>query len=252
MRLGWHYVFKHVYWKPEGHLMLTIRPAQERGHFDFGWLDTCHSFSFGEYHDPAHHQFRALRVINEDRVQPSQGFGTHGHRDMEILTWILSGTLAHKDNSGRAGTIAPGDAQRMTAGSGITHSEFNASATEPVHLLQIWLLPEAHGLTPDYEQRHFPDSERRNQLRLVASRGGEQDSVHWNQDARLYATLLDPGAAVELSLAPGRAAWIQVGHGRVEVNGALLGAGDGAAVEQEALVSLRALEAAEVLVFDLA
>jgi redox-sensitive bicupin YhaK (pirin superfamily) len=232
--------------------MITIRPALERGHFDFGWLDTFHSFSFGDYHDPDHMGFRALRVINEDRVQPGQGFGTHGHRDMEIFTWILSGALAHKDSSGRTGTLAPGDAQRMSAGSGITHSEFNASTTDPVHLLQIWLLPERRGLAPDYEQRHFPEGDRRNQLRLVASRGAQEGSLHWNQDARLFAALLDAGVTVDLPLAPGRAAWIQVGRGNLEVNGVSLGAGDGAAVELESLVRLRALEETEALVFDLA
>jgi redox-sensitive bicupin YhaK (pirin superfamily) len=232
--------------------MITLRPATERGHFDFGWLDTMHSFSFGDYRDPAHDRFHALRVLNEDRVQPGQGFGTHGHRDMEILTWVLEGSLAHKDSSGQVGTLVPGDAQRMTAGRGITHSEFNASALEPVHFLQIWLLPEEEGLEPAYEQLSFPEGERRNQLRLVASRGGEKGSVHWNQDARLYATLLDPGAAVALALAPERAAWIQVGHGSVEVNGTRLGAGDGAAVEGESRVALKALEGSEVLVFDLA
>lgn len=232
--------------------MLTLRPAQERGHFDFGWLDTWHSFAFGDYWDPAHRQFRALRVINEDRVEPAQGFGTHGHKDMEILTWMLSGTLAHKDSSGNAGTIVPGDAQRMSAGYGIQHSEFNASSSEPAQLLQIWLLPERDGLAPSYEQRHFPAQERRNQLRLVASRGGEAGSVHWNQDANLYATLLDPGAQVSLALAPGRAAWIQVARGSVRAQGVRLEAGDGAALEGEALLGLEGLEDAEVLVFDLA
>ena len=232
--------------------MIRLRPARQRGHFDFGWLDTCHSFSFGAYQDPDHEQFRTLRVINEDRIQPGQGFGTHGHRDMEILTWMLSGSLAHKDSSGRAGTIVPGDAQRMSAGSGIQHSEFNASTKDSAHLLQIWLLPERAGLAPDYEQRHFPESGRRNQLRLVASRGGADGSLHWNQDARLYVTLLDPRAGVKLALAPGRAAWVQVGRGRVELNGILLQAGDGAALEREVSLELKGLEAAEVLIFDLA
>jgi len=232
--------------------MLTIRPAALRGHFDHGWLDTSHSFSFGAYRDPAHDQFRALRVLNEDRVQAGQGFGTHGHRDMEILTWILEGALAHKDNMGQAGTLTPGDAQRMTAGTGITHSEFNASGTEGVHFLQIWVLPERQGLTPGYEQRAFPAEARRNRLRLIASRGGEDGSLHWNQDVRLHATLLDAAAEVSLALAPGRAAWVQVALGTVEVNGVTLGAGDGAALEGEAQVGLRALTGAEVLVFDLA
>ena len=231
--------------------MITLRPAQERGQFDFGWLDTRHSFSFGEYQDPRHMQFRALRVLNEDRVQPGQGFGTHGHRDMEIFTWVLAGALGHQDSSGQAGTLQPGDAQRMTAGHGIRHSEMNASTEEPVHFLQIWLLPERAGLTPSYEQRHFPAGERQNRLRLVASRGGEDGSAQWHQDARLYATLLDAGAAVELPLEPGRAGWVQVARGRVEVNGLALGAGDGAALEQESLLTVRGLEASEVLVFDL-
>jgi len=232
--------------------MLTMRPAAERGHFDFGWLDTCHSFSFGNYRDPAHDQFRALRVLNEDRVQPGQGFGTHGHRDMEILTWVLEGSLAHQDSMGQAGTLRPGDAQRMSAGTGITHSEFNASGTEVVHFLQIWVLPGRPGLTPEYEQRHFPAGDRRNRLRLIASPGGEDGAMRWHQEVRLHAALLDAGASVSLPLAPGRAAWVQVGHGRVEVNGAELGPGDGAALEQEALVALKALTGAEVLVFDLA
>ena len=232
--------------------MITLRPAGQRGHFDFGWLDTSHSFSFGQYQDPAHEQFRALRVLNDDRVQPGQGFGTHGHRDMEILTWVLEGSLAHKDNSGQAGTLTPGDAQRMTAGRGITHSEFNASGTELVHFLQIWLLPERQGLEPGYELRRFPETERRNRLCLIASRGGAEGSVHWNQDARLHATLLDAGAVVELPLAESRGAWVQVGSGTVTLNGTRLEAGDGAAVEAEAALSITALEAAEVLVFDLA
>ena len=232
--------------------MITLRPASQRGQFDFGWLDTRHTFSFGQYQDPAHERFRALRVLNEDRVQPGQGFGTHGHRDMEILTWVLGGSLAHKDNMGQAGTLAPGDAQRMTAGRGITHSEFNASDTDLVHFLQIWLLPESQGLTPGYEQRRFPEGERRNLLRLIASRGGAEGSVHWNQDARLYASLLNAGARVELPLGPGRGAWVQVASGSVTLNGTPLGAGDGAAVEGESALAIQALEAAEVLVFDLA
>ena len=232
--------------------MITLRPASQRGHFDFGWLDTSHSFSFGQYQDPAHERFRTLRVLNEDRVQPGQGFGTHGHRDMEILTWVLTGSLAHKDSSGEQGTLAPGDAQWMSAGRGITHSEFNASATDLVHFLQIWILPERQGLAPAYAQRRFPDGERRNRLRLIASRDGAEGSLQWHQDARLYATLLDDGAAVALALAPGRGAWVQVASGSVDLNGTRLGAGDGAAVEGQAALGIKALEAAEVLVFDLA
>jgi len=232
--------------------MISKRPSAQRGHFDFGWLDTRHSFSFGEYHDPAHNAFRSLRVLNEDRVEAGQGFGTHGHRDMEIFTWILEGALAHKDNRGNAGTLVPGDAQRMTAGTGITHSESNASASEEVHFLQIWVLPERAGLAPGYEQVHFPAADRRNQLRLVASRGGEGGSVHWNQNAYLYATLLDPGVTVAHALAPGRAGWVQVASGTVTVNGVALEAGDGAGLEAEARMELVAGSTAEVLVFDLA
>jgi redox-sensitive bicupin YhaK (pirin superfamily) len=242
----------NMYIEKAGATMITIRNSDERGHFDFGWLDTRHSFSFGDYQDPAHDRFHALRVLNEDRVQPGRGFGTHGHRDMEIFTWVLSGTLAHKDSSGRSGLLGPGDAQRMSAGTGIAHSEFNGSQTEPVHFLQIWLLPEQVGLKPDYEQKAFPPAERRNQLRLLASRGGRDGSVHWSQDAALYGALLDAGAGVERPLGPGRAAWVQVASGSVEVNGHRLGAGDGAALEGESLLRLRAVDSAEVLVFDLA
>jgi redox-sensitive bicupin YhaK (pirin superfamily) len=235
-----------------GGAMITIRKREERGHFDFGWLDTRHSFSFGDYRDPAHDRFRALRVLNEDRVQPGQGFGTHGHKDMEILTWVLSGTLAHEDSSGNVGTLEPGDAQRMTAGSGIRHSEFNGSQSEVVHFLQIWILPETSGLAPDYRQTRFPAAERHNRLRLIASRGRQDGSLAWNQDVALHATLLDPGAAVELPLAPGRAGWVQVASGSVEVQGVLLQAGDAAALEQEPMVRIHAITAAELLVFDLA
>ncbi len=232
--------------------MLTLRPARDRGHFDFGWLRTFHSFSFGDYCDPAHDHFRALRVINEDWVQPAQGFGTHPHRDMEILTWVLEGALEHKDSLGNGGIIRPGEAQRMTAGTGIRHSEFNASAQEEVHLLQIWLLPEAPNLKPGYEQKAFPLEERRNRLRLVANRDGREGSVLWHQDASLRVGNLDPGATVETPLSQDRHAWIQVAKGALAVNGAPLGQGDGAAVSGEVLLRLQAREASEVLVFDLA
>lgn len=232
--------------------MITLRPAHERGHFDFGWLRTFHSFSFGDYYDPAHDHFRALRVINEDWVQPGQGFGTHPHRDMEILTWVLEGALEHKDSLGNGGVIQPGEAQRMTAGTGIRHSEFNASAQEEVHLLQIWLFPEAPNLKPGYEQKAFPLEERRNQLRLIASRDGREGSVVWHQDANLRVANLDLGASLEASLPQDRHAWIQVAKGAVAMNGTPLGQGDGAAVSDEALLRLEAREASEVLVFDLA
>ena len=232
--------------------MITLRPADERGHFDFGWLDTRHSFSFGNYQDPHHDHFRSLRVLNEDRVQPGQGFGTHGHRDMEILTWVLSGALAHEDSHGNRGTLVPGDAQRMTAGTGIRHSEFNASATEMVHFLQIWVLPEREGLKPGYGQKHFPLAGRSGRFALIASRDGRQESLAWNQDVDLHAATLDTGAGLALPLRPGRAAWVQVARGALEVNRMRLAAGDGAALTEEADVTLRALEPSEVLVFDLA
>jgi hypothetical protein len=232
--------------------MITLRPSRDRGHFDFGWLDTRHTFSFGEYQDPAHERFRTLRVINEDRVRPGQGFGTHGHRDMEILTWVLEGALAHEDSGGNRGTLTPGDAQRMTAGRGIRHSEFNASAEEGVHFLQIWVLPERGGLEPSYEQRRFPLEGRRNRFALIASATGREGSLAWNQDVDLHAATLEPGTGLALPLAPGRSAWVQVARGAVEVNGLRLEAGDGAALEEEPGLVLKGLEAAEVLVFDLA
>lgn len=232
--------------------MITIRPAKARGHFDMGWLDTWHSFSFGEYRDPAHDHFRALRVINEDTIRPGEGFGTHGHRDMEILTWVLSGTLAHADSAGNRGTLVHGDAQRMSAGHGIRHSEFNGSGEEPVHLLQIWVLPERAGLEPGYEQKHFPPEQRLNRLALLASRGGRDGSLAWNQDVDLAAAVLEAGRDLEHPLAPGRAAWIQVASGRLEVEGTVLGPGDGAAIEGVDRLRILARETAEFLLFDLA
>ena len=212
--------------------MLTIRGAGARGHADHGWLDTRHTFSFADYHDPAHMGFRSLRVINEDRVQPGAGFPTHGHRDMEILTWVLAGALEHRDSLGTGSVIRPGDAQRMSAGTGVMHSEYNASATEPVHFLQVWILPERRGLAPGYEQRHFAAGERRGHLRLIASR--------------------EAGQAVTHGLAAGRHAWVQVARGALTLNGRALEAGDGAAVSDEPALTLVAREPAEVLVFDLA
>lgn len=232
--------------------MIRIRPSQARGHFDFGWLDTRHSFSFGEYFDPEHHQFRSLRVINEDWIQPGQGFGTHPHRDMEILTWVLEGGVEHKDSLGSGDVIRPGDLQRMSAGTGILHSEFNASQNEPVHLLQIWLLPEAKGLAPRYSQTHFPLADRLNRLRLVASRDGREGSLDIHQDAELWVVNLEAGQAVTHPLREGRHAWIQVAKGGVTVNGQALSQGDGAALSDVAAVTLRAEADAEVLLFDLA
>ena len=232
--------------------MITIRPAGERGHTDFRWLDSWHTFSFGEYMDYDHMGFHSLRVINDDKVAPGGGFPTHPHRDMEIVTWVLSGALEHKDSLGTGSVIRPGDLQRMTAGTGILHSEFNASKEEPVHLLQIWIFPEKRGLTPSYAQTSFPAADRKGQLKLVASRDGRDGSVSFHADASLYAAALEPGQKVAHALAPGRAAWVQVATGAVTLNGKKLVAGDGAAVENESTLELVGVEDGETLVFDLA
>ena len=232
--------------------MVTIRKAGERGHFQHGWLDTYHTFSFADYHDPKWMGFRSLRVINEDRVAPGQGFGTHPHRDMEILTYVLEGGLRHRDSMGNGEVIHPGEVQRMTAGTGLTHSEFNDSKTEPVHLLQIWIFPEKKELAPGYEQKFFADDEKRGRLRLVASPEASDGSVKIHQDARVYALLLGAGEEVTHRLAAGRAAWVQVARGSVTLNGARLEAGDGAAVSDESAVKLAGMKDAEVLLFDLA
>src|SRR4051794_3121430 len=213
--------------------MITIRPSAARGRTALGWLDSAHSFSFGDYWDPEHTGFRSLRVINEDRVEGGTGFGTHPHRDMEILTWVLSGALEHRDSLGTGSVIGPGEIQRMTAGTGILHSEYNPSADEPVHLLQIWLLPERKGLTPSYDQRAFPEAGRRGRLQLLASRDGRDGAVTIHQDADLFAAELARGESVTHSLRPGRSAWVQVTRGAVNVNGKALRAGDGAAVRDE-------------------
>jgi redox-sensitive bicupin YhaK (pirin superfamily) len=232
--------------------MLTVRRAGERGHFDHGWLDTRHTFSFADYHDPGWMGFRGLRVINEDRVQPGAGFPTHGHRDMEILSYVLEGALEHRDSLGTGSVIRPGDVQRMSAGTGVTHSEFNASATEPVHFLQIWILPERRGLPPGYEQKRFSPEDKRGRLRLVAARDGADGAVTIHADARVYAALLESGREVVHALAGGRHAWVQVARGAARVRGGALGAGDGAAVSDEPTVVLVGREPAEVLLFDLA
>ncbi len=232
--------------------MIRIRPSAERGHFDFGWLNTRHTFAFGDYRDPEHTQFRALRVLNEDRIAPSQGFGTHPHQDMEILTWVLEGALEHKDSQGGGGTIRPGELQRMSAGTGILHSEFNASATDPVHLLQIWILPEAQNLAPRYGQTAFPQEGRRNRFQLLASRSGREGSLDIHQDAELHVADLEAGKALEYLLAPARSAWIQVARGGITLNGLSLGAGDGAAISQETSLDIAAAEASQLLLFDLA
>jgi len=228
-------------------LMTTLRPAEERGHTRLDWLDSRHSFSFDRYHDPRHMGFRVLRVVNEDRVAPGSGFPTHSHRDMEILTFVLAGALEHKDSLGNGSVIRPGDVQRMTAGTGISHSEFNPSRSEPVHFLQVWILPERPGLAPGYEQRPFPAAA----LRLVASRDGRDDSVAVHQDVLVYRALLAPGEEVAHAFASGRYAWIQMARGTALVNGTRLAAGDGAALSEERSVKLRAVEAIEALVFDL-
>lgn len=231
--------------------MMTIRRSDERGFADFGWLRSRHSFSFGTYFDPQHMGEGPLRVINEDRVAPTKGFATHGHRDMEILTYVLDGALAHKDNMGNGSIIRPGDVQRMTAGTGVQHSEYNASATEPVHFLQIWILPEAQGLEPGYEQRSFPIAERRGELHLVASRDGRQDSVTIHQHADLYAGVIDAGSAVDFPTTPDRRLWLQVARGVATLDGETLSSGDGAVLTGERNLTIRAIEGVELLLFDL-
>jgi len=230
--------------------MITIRRAEERGHADHGWLNTYHTFSFADYYDPSHMGFRTLRVINEDRVKPGVGFGKHGHRDMEIISYVLEGALGHSDSMGTGSTIRPGEVQRMSAGTGVTHSEMNASEEEPVHFLQIWIVPEKGGIRPSYEQKKFEDEERRGKLRLVASPDAADGSVTIHQDVRLYSTLLDGDQAVSHEFRPGRYGWVQVARGEVELNGQTLRAGDGAAIEGEPAVTLRGT-GAEVLLFDL-
>jgi redox-sensitive bicupin YhaK (pirin superfamily) len=232
--------------------MIRIRKAGERGRVDHGWLDTRHTFSFADYHDPDHMGFRGLRVLNEDRVQPGQGFPTHGHRDMEIISYVLAGALEHKDSMGTGSVIRPGDVQRMSAGTGVRHSEFNPSESEPVHFLQMWILPHARGLEPSYEQKHFPETEKRGRLRLIASRDGGEGSVTIHHDARVYAAVLEPGQRVAHALGAGRHAWVQVVRGAITLNGRALAQGDGAAVSREPELTLAGTERAEVLVFDLA
>jgi len=232
--------------------MITIRKSEERGHFELGWLDTYHTFSFDQYHDPEHMHFRSLRVINEDRVAAGQGFPTHSHRDMEIITYILSGALEHRDSMGNGSVIRPGDVQRMTAGTGVSHSEFNPSESEAVHLLQIWILPKSHGLPPGYEEKAFADEERRGRLRLIASDDGREGSVEINQDARVYASLLEAGQIITHTLQPNRYAWIQLARGTLLLNGLELKQGDGAAISRESELTIEAHDQAELLLFDLA
>lgn len=229
--------------------MIEIRPSAERGHNKISWLDSRFTFSFDQYYDPDRTQFRSLRVMNEDVVAPGGGFPTHPHRDMEILTWILEGALEHRDNTGGSGVIRPGDLQHMTAGRGVMHSEFNPSQKDPVHLLQIWLLPERKGLDPSYEQLAFPDVELRGKFHLAA---GPQAAVTIRQDANLYIARLDKGTTAKHSIAPGRHAWVQIARGAVELNGNPLVAGDGAALSDETKVRVEARKPSEILLFDLA
>jgi redox-sensitive bicupin YhaK (pirin superfamily) len=232
--------------------MITIRKSDERGHLNHGWLDTYRTFSFDQYYDPAHMHFRSLRVINEDRVAAGKGFPTHSHRDMEIITYILSGALEHRDSMGNGSVIRPGDVQRMSAGTGVAHSEFNPSASEPVHLLQIWIMPRARNLPSSYEQKAFSEAERHNQLRLVASDNGSDGSVTIQQDAKVYAAILDSGSAIEHTLAENRYAWLQVARGSLNANGHELTQGDGAAISREHSLKLVSSAEAELLLFDLA
>jgi len=232
--------------------MIRIRRSDERGRADFGWLDSRHTFSFGEYHDPEHMGFRALRVINEDRVRPGKGFGTHGHRDMEIVSYVLSGSLAHKDSMGNGSVLSAGDVQRMTAGTGVRHSEMNPSLEEPVHFLQIWILPERGGLEPGYEEAHFSDDEKRGGLHRIVSGRPENGELRIHQDVDLWTTLLEAGRSARLELRPGRHAWVQVVRGELSLNGHELGAGDGASVSEESALELAARTETEALVFDLA
>ncbi len=232
--------------------MLRIRRSHERGFADHGWLKTYHTFSFATYQDPHHVRFRSLRVMNEDVIAPGQGFGTHPHHDMEIVTYVLSGALEHRDSMGNGEILRPGEFQRMTAGTGIEHSEFNPSATEPVHLYQIWLFPERKGIEPSYEQKAFPVAHRANRLQLVASRQGDEGSLMICQDARIFLANLSPGSSVTHTIAPGRHAWLQSLRGRIVVDGIALEAGDGVAVSDEPALTITASDASEIMLFDLA
>jgi hypothetical protein len=231
--------------------MITLRKAEDRGHADHGWLNSHHSFSFADYYDPAHMGFGPLRVINEDRVQPGMGFGTHGHRDMEIISYVLAGQLEHKDSMGTGSIITPGDVQRMSAGRGVRHSEYNPSRTERVHFLQIWIEPRTTGVEPSYEQKPIAAEEKRGRLRLIASPDGADGSVTIHQDARVYAALLDGADSVARPVAPGRRAYVHVARGSVRLNGIALGTGDAARITDQAVITLDGAAAAEVLWFDL-
>ena len=231
--------------------MIAIRPSTERGHVDHGWLDTFHTFSFASYVDPAHMAFRDLRVINEDRVAGGTGFGTHPHRDMEIVTYMLGGALEHRDSMGSVSILRPGDVQHMSAGTGVTHSEVNASPTEPARLLQIWIMPERRGLTPAYEEHTFSSAERNNVLRPIVARDRRDGALPIHQDVAIYASILDAGAGLTHRLDAGRHGWLQVARGAVTLNGTRLAAGDGAAISDEPALDITAAEPSEILLFDL-
>ncbi len=231
--------------------MMTTRRADERGKTEVDWLDSRHSFSFADYRDPEQMGFGPLRVINEDRVTPGAGFPPHGHRDMEIISYVLEGALAHKDSAGGGSVIRPGDVQRMSAGTGIRHSEYNASETEPVHFLQIWIMPARSNLPPGYEEKHFSEEQRRGQLRLIASPNGREGAVKVGRDVDLYASVLAPEERVSLSVRPKRKVWVQVARGSLDVNGAELKAGDGAGIEDERQVTVTAISPTEFLLFDM-
>lgn len=231
--------------------MIVKRVSEERGRADFGWLDSRHTFSFGEYYDPRFMGFRALRVINEDRVKPGYGFPTHPHRDMEILSYVLDGALGHQDSMGTGSVIVPGDVQRMSAGTGVLHSEMNPSKTAPVHFFQIWLLPERRNIEPSYEQKRFEPEEKRGRLRLVASRDAREGSITIHQDVDLYAGLFAKGESTQFTLRPQRHAWVQLASGALTINGTALNAGDGAAISEESSLDIQVAEDAELLLFDL-
>ena len=231
--------------------MNAVRRSNERGHAEHGWLDSFHSFSFADYHDPAHMGFGPLRVINEDRVQPGRGFGSHGHRDMEIISYVLEGGLAHRDSMGNGSVIRPGDVQRMSAGNGVVHSEYNASDKDPVHFLQIWIEPSVRGATPSYEEKHFDDATKRGQWRLIASSDGRDGSVRIQQDASLFVTRLEENDSLAREIAPGRRAYVHVIRGEARVNGTALAAGDALKVVDEREVRIDEARAADILLFDL-
>lgn len=231
--------------------MIQVRKSKERGHANHGWLDSHHTFSFSNYYDPKYTGFRDLLVINEDRVSAGEGFGTHGHENMEIVSYVLDGELAHKDSMGTGSTLKYGDVQRMSAGTGVRHSEFNGSKEKPVHFLQIWITPKKDGIKPSYEEKKYSTEDKRNKLKLIVSPDGQDGSMKINQDAMIYASILDEGKDVSLKLAAGRYSWVQVARGSVELNGTVLHEGDGASISDEQKLELKAKKASEVLVFDL-